>query len=195
MAAVTAARTRLRAEDWENAALEVIAEAGVAGVAVESLARRLGVTKGSFYWHFTNRNALVTAALNRWESTEMDVFVEGPLADDKTVLTARARLREILLGALSDYRSHFIFSALFADAHDELVQPVIERVSQRRMDYLAGAFEEIGLDAEDASHRARLAYTAYVGFLLQSRHFRSARLSEQALSGYLEHVIGTLIPA
>lgn len=192
--AVTQSRARLRAEDWENAALEVIAEAGVGGVAVESLARRLGVTKGSFYWHFANRNALVSAALSRWESTEMDAFVEGPLADDQMDRTARARLREILLGALSDYRSHFIFSALFADAHDELVQPVIERVSQRRMDYLARAFEEIGLAPADASHRARLAYTAYVGFLLQSRHFRSARLKEEELSGYLEHVIGTLVP-
>ena len=46
---------RLSADDWAQAALEQIAEQGVAAVAVEPLARRLGVTKGSFYWHFPSR--------------------------------------------------------------------------------------------------------------------------------------------
>ena len=45
----------LTAEDWARAALEAIAEDGVTAVAVEPLARSLGVTKGSFYWHFANR--------------------------------------------------------------------------------------------------------------------------------------------
>src|SRR5690606_6770697 len=54
---------RLSAEDWAQAALDLIAEHGVASVAVEPLARRLGVTKGSFYWHFPSRDALLQAAL------------------------------------------------------------------------------------------------------------------------------------
>ena len=56
---------RLSAEDWAQAALDQIAEQGVASVAVEPLARRLGVTKGSFYWHFPSREALLVAALER----------------------------------------------------------------------------------------------------------------------------------
>src|SRR5690606_7033358 len=58
---------RLSAADWAQAALDVIAEQGVSAVAVEPLARRLGVTKGSFYWHFPSRDALLQAALERWE--------------------------------------------------------------------------------------------------------------------------------
>src|SRR3546814_8458026 len=50
---------RLSAEDWAQAALDLIAEQGVSAVAVEPLARRLGVTKGSFYWHFPSREALL----------------------------------------------------------------------------------------------------------------------------------------
>src|SRR5690349_19807995 len=61
---------RLSAEDWAQAALELIAEQGVAAVAVEPLARRLVVTKGSFYWHFPSREALLVAALERWEQVE-----------------------------------------------------------------------------------------------------------------------------
>src|SRR5690348_18440284 len=61
---------RLSAADWERGALEMIADEGVGALAVEALARRLGVTKGSFHWHFKNREALLQAALTRWEADD-----------------------------------------------------------------------------------------------------------------------------
>ena len=69
---------RLSADDWAAAALEQIAEQGVSAVAVEPLARRLGVTKGSFYWHFPSRDALLQAALERWETHEQAVVFARP---------------------------------------------------------------------------------------------------------------------
>src|SRR5260370_14402155 len=62
----------LGAEAWEKAALKAIADRGFSGAAIEPLAKKLGVTKGSFYWHFADREALIRAALKRWEkrSTE-----------------------------------------------------------------------------------------------------------------------------
>ena len=60
-------RNRLSAADWEHQALEMIAEEGVRAFAVEPLARRMGITKGSFYWHFPNREALLDQALASWE--------------------------------------------------------------------------------------------------------------------------------
>ena len=84
-----AEKSRLSAEDWALAALDVIAEQGLAAVAVEPLARRLGVTKGSFYWHFPSREALLVAALERWEKTEQET-VFGKL---EAVSDPRARLR------------------------------------------------------------------------------------------------------
>lgn len=72
--------SRLSAEDWAQAALDLIAEQGVGAVAVEPLARRLGVTKGSFYWHFPSRDALLQAALERWELFEQEQ-VFGSLED------------------------------------------------------------------------------------------------------------------
>ena len=67
---------RLSADDWAREALDQIAEQGVASVAVEPLARRLGVTKGSFYWHFPSRDALLQAALERWERRALERFME-----------------------------------------------------------------------------------------------------------------------
>src|SRR5689334_11922394 len=69
MAAKLAAvpKTSLTAEDWADAALDALATGGLEAVAVEALARRLKVTKGSFYWHFGNRDELIKAALEAWE--------------------------------------------------------------------------------------------------------------------------------
>ena len=86
------ARNRLSAADWERAALDALAECGVSAVAVESLARRLGVTKGSFYWHFSSREALLTAALERWEREDEDLVL-APMA---AVADPRERVRELI---------------------------------------------------------------------------------------------------
>ena len=84
---------RLSADDWAQAALDLIAEQGVAAVAVEPLARRLGVTKGSFYWHFPSREALLVAALERWEKVEQEVFSSlEPIPDPRERLRALFRL-------------------------------------------------------------------------------------------------------
>src|SRR3546814_19865364 len=68
-------KQNLTADCWAEAALDAIAGGGLDAVAVEPLARRLGVTKGSFYWHFANRDALLRAALPRWERTEPAAIV------------------------------------------------------------------------------------------------------------------------
>ena len=52
--------------------MELIAEKGIRAVAVESLARDMGVTKGSFYWHFPNRDALLEQSLLRWEKRDQE---------------------------------------------------------------------------------------------------------------------------
>jgi AcrR family transcriptional regulator len=76
-------RQRLSASDWTAAALDALAAGGLAAVAVEPLATRLGTTKGSFYWHFTNRDALLRAVLERWERTDTEdviTYVEAEAA-------------------------------------------------------------------------------------------------------------------
>ena len=60
-------RSRLSRDDWTAAALRALAAGGLAAVAIEPLAAALGATKGSGYWHFANRAALVSATLERWE--------------------------------------------------------------------------------------------------------------------------------
>lgn len=182
---------RLSAEDWAQAALDLIAEQGVAAVAVEPLARRLGVTKGSFYWHFPSRDALLVAALERWEKVEQET-VFGKL---EAIADPGQRLRALFNLVAHEVKSHIIYSELLKALDHPAVQPVIGRVSQRRMDYLTASFRQAGLSRTDAQHRARLAYAAYVGFLQINLQLHQARLQHDEFEAYVEHVMATLIPS
>lgn len=181
---------RLSADDWAQAALALIAEQGVSAVAVEPLARRLGVTKGSFYWHFPSRDALLQAALERWELFEQqDVF--GTLED---VSDPSQRLRQLFLMAAHEVTPHVIYSELLKALDHPMVRPVIDRVSRRRLDYLIKAFHQAGLSGDAAQHRARLAYAAYVGFLQLTMHLQQPKQAREEFEAYVEHMIATLIP-
>ena len=67
----------LTAADWAEAALQLIAEAGLGALTVDALAARLGVTKGSFYWHFKGRSELLASALGRWEQRATAEAIRG----------------------------------------------------------------------------------------------------------------------
>ena len=181
---------RLSATDWAQAALDLVAEEGISAVAVEPLARRLGVTKGSFYWHFPSRDALLQAALERWESVEQEE-VFGQL---EAIADPRERLRALFQLVAHEAKSHIIYSELLKALDHPAVAPVIGRVSQRRLDYLTASFRQAGLSRTDAQHRARLAYAAYVGFLQLGLQLRQPRLPHDEFEAYVEHVMATLIP-
>mgnify|MGYP002663074949 CR=1 FL=1 len=181
---------RLSADDWAQAALDLIAEQGVSAVAVEPLARRLGVTKGSFYWHFPSRDALPQAALERWgEVEQQQVF--GSLEEEPD---PRERLRRLFQLVGHEVKPHIIYSELLKALDHPTVQPVIDRVSQRRLDYLTASFRQAGMARADAQHRARLAYAAYVGFLQLNLQLQQSKLPHDEFEAYVEHVMSTLIP-
>ncbi len=182
---------RLSADDWAQAALDLIAETGVQAVAVEPLARRLGVTKGSFYWHFPSRDALLQAALERWENVEQEALFGAV----EKMPDPRERLRALFHMVAREYKSHVIYSALLKAQDHATVNPVIERVSQRRLDYLTASFRQAGLGREDAQHRARLTYAAYVGFLQLNLQLHQTRMQQEEFDAYVEHLAQTLVPA
>ncbi|MGH8184379.1 MAG: TetR/AcrR family transcriptional regulator [Rhodanobacteraceae bacterium] len=185
------AHARLSASDWEGGALEMIADEGVAALAVEALARRLGVTKGSFYWHFKNREALLQAALKRWEADdERELQRHIGSAGDRP----RARLGALFRWVSGEAQAHRIYAALLQALDHPLVKPMMTRVSQRRMDFLVMAFREAGLDHDASRHRARLTYAAYVGFLQLNLTLELPHLSHEQYDAYVEHVISALVP-
>lgn len=183
-------RSTLSAGDWEQQALVLIAEKGIRAVAVESLARRMGVTKGSFYWHFHNRESLLEQSLIRWEKHDA--------ANLQTSLNAiadpRERLRSFFRRTGREKLTHNVYSSLCMASDHPQVEPLLERVAVRRMKHIEKAFEEIGFEPMEASHRARLTYSAYLGFLQLQRQHQTPSLSSEEFEAYMTHVIATLIP-
>ena len=98
----------LTASDWAEAALQLIAEKGLGALTVSALAARLGVTKGSFYWHFQGRSDLLAAALARWEQRATTENIRGLEA----VEDPRRRLELILTAAAQPPRSRSLYAAL-----------------------------------------------------------------------------------
>jgi len=183
-------RSTLSAGDWEQQALVLMAEKGIRAVAIESLARRMGVTKGSFYWHFPNRDALLEQSLLRWEKHD-EANLQASLG---AIADPRERLRSFFRRTGREQLTHDVYSSLLTAADHPKVKPLLERVAERRMKRIEAAFGEIGFTPEEASHRARLTYSTYLGFLQLQRQHQAPQLSSEEFEAYMIHVIATLIP-
>jgi AcrR family transcriptional regulator len=155
------ARTRLSRQDWVDAALQAIAEGGLAAVAVVPLAERLGATKGSFYWHLPSREALIEAALAAWEQTTTSAVIAEI---DAASQDPRQQLRLLFKRVTELAARDRIELALLATADHPTVRPVLDRVTRRRIDFAAELFQRLGFPRADANRRALLAYSTYLGY-------------------------------
>jgi AcrR family transcriptional regulator len=191
VAPIQAEKIRLSADDWQQAALDALSEGGLQGIAIEALAKRLGVTKGSFYWHFASRDALIESALELWESQEQEQ-VFGKL---DSLSNAQERLSALVTLVASEIKAHKIYSELLKAIDHPLVKPILERVSKRRIDYLTASFRQAGMPRIQALNRARLTYAAYVGFLQLNLQLGHPKLSHDEFNDYIKHLTETLIPA
>jgi AcrR family transcriptional regulator len=154
------ATSRLPRSAWIDAASREFAENGLAGVRVELLARRLGVTKGSFYWHFTDRQALVDAVVGRWETEQTNAVIERTEA---AATEPRARLAALFHDVARQAPHRRGERHLYLEAAGEHVEEAVRRVTHRRTEFVASLLVELGHPADDAARRATAAVAAAVG--------------------------------
>ncbi|HUJ12509.1 MAG TPA: TetR family transcriptional regulator [Thermoanaerobaculia bacterium] len=174
--------------DWEQKALSEVAAGGLARLAIPALARSLGVTKGSFYWHFQNLRQLVGSALRRWEEMDRDALDEvHEIADP------RRRLIALFRDAMHKRQAHALYVALSAADAAE-VRSSLRRINRRRLRFLIEAYRELGFPPKKARDRATLAYAAYVGALHLRYQNSGALRRNDDLDGFVAHSVETLIP-
>ncbi|MCC3765928.1 TetR/AcrR family transcriptional regulator [Glycomyces sp. TRM65418] len=183
-------------EDWLRAALDALAADGVRGVAVEPIAKRLGVSRGSFYWYFKDRAALLSGALELWERQLTDQFI----ADVAPIADPRERLEALVRNALTREPFAGLEPAIVAHADDPIVKDVLERVTERRMDYLTDLYTECGLREADARRQAVVAYAVYLGWKELRRAApaiapETAPSSEGVSGAAIGHLLAVLAPA
>lgn len=165
------AKVRLGRAEWIDAGLKALADGGVSKVRVEVLAKSLSVTKGSFYWHFVDRNELLAAMLESWH--EQRTLAIGDLIKRKAS-DPRGRLA-FLLKLSTDPESENTPGGRVENAirewakSSDMAKMALSRVDKERLAILAKHYEDLGFRPSAARGRAFLflAYVVGTNVLLQ----------------------------
>jgi AcrR family transcriptional regulator len=177
--------TRTPRSRWIEAGLRALASGGPQAVRVEVLAQALGVTKGGFYGHFADRNALLEAMLDTWEQMSTDdvlARVERKGGD------VRTKLRRA--GALT-FSTELLPVDLAIRAwsrHDDAVADRLRRVDNRRMEYLRSLFGAICATDAEVEARSTLAFSLVIG-----HHFMAAEHGARSHADVLDLAAGWLL--
>ena len=156
---------RLNREDWLTAAFKAVVEGGFDKVRVLLIADALGVTRGSFYWHFTDHAELVTALLARWKNREIEI--DRTLKSESTA-DPQADLLRLLDAALAhggtDLENiRFELALRGLGRRNAAVAKMLVEVDEMRMSLFAYKFERLTGDTKAATELAALFYLAIVG--------------------------------
>ena len=185
-----AVKSSLSVEAWAEAALDALATGGLDAVAVEPLARRLGVTKGSFYWHFPSREALLREALKLWERHE----TIDARAGVEEMTDPYERIVRLFKQANSSYKAGRLYLALAAASDDPAVGEVVKRVSANRLNYLNQCYRALGLSELDARLWSAFAYATFIGNQQVHRDTPEQFPVDEDFRAYFKLMLKTLVP-
>ncbi len=175
---------RVSERDWVRAALRVLGTGGSKAIRVEALARDLGVTKGSFYHHFKNREALLVAAFGAWRELATHAIIEAVNAGSED---PAQRLRALCQAAFFSTLAEEQVEAAIREwaAQDSGVAQELAEVDQRRLDYVQGLLLVHGLPEKQAEERAQILYRCLIGNSVWRRQ-SGPGLTPEALNELLE---------
>ena len=167
---------RLGPAEWVNAGLKALTKSGFSALKADTLAKRLGVSRGSFYWHFADVSAYHAAILRRWREIALENIIEEieGAADD--------RLEGLLYRAFASGSGIERAVRAWATA-DARARAAVEAVDVERIRYLRKLLIEAGVHPRVAETRARVMNWCYLGFALSSN-----KLNDD----FLKHVISDL---
>jgi AcrR family transcriptional regulator len=148
---------RVAKQDWLAGGMEMLGRRGPGAIRIDAMCAQLGVTKGSFYWHFTDRQAFLGSLLAYWEYKATQAIIERVEASGGA---PRSRILSLLQEGLS---GQFDFSAELAIRHwarnDRLAAAAVKRVDARRIEFLEGILDEMGFAPDAATTKAIFLYS------------------------------------
>jgi len=147
-----------------DAAFDALADGGIDAVRVDPLAKKLGVTRGSFYWHFKDRAALHTAMLKDWRKRatyQLGTRIESRTSSpDETLKQTLALPRS---GPRAKTAAAIEFAIRLWSLRDKEAAQAVKHIDHVRLQYYAKLYGEMGFTPEDARRRAFLFYAALMG--------------------------------
>jgi AcrR family transcriptional regulator len=188
---------KLNRDDWLDAAFNAVAEGGFDNVRVLVIADSLGVTRGSFYWHFTDHPALIAALLERWRERELALNLRlqsGSSGDPKVDL--EQLLEAVLTKADADLRDiRFELALRGLGRRDPALAKMLAEVDQGRLDLFEQRFGQLTGDAQKAKELAALFYLAIAGsFQALGRPLNSPQLRDHLVSVITRYLVHQQAP-
>jgi AcrR family transcriptional regulator len=155
---------RLSRENWIEGAIGMLAEGGVKSVEINVLAERMGVTKGSFYWHFESREDLLDAVIETWRrrtTSEIEIFIRNRVG---TPLGRLKRLIRIGMSPRPDVPGGSL-EMMLRDwgRRDPKVAAIMREVDVRRHSFVRELYKDVGLKDEEAESFAFLHMSYTIG--------------------------------
>ncbi|MGI9366839.1 MAG: TetR/AcrR family transcriptional regulator [Rhizobiaceae bacterium] len=151
---------KLSREDWVRGALDLLEENGISGVKITVIAKRLGATSGSFYWHFGNLRDLHDSILDYWERTLTDDIIA--LAKSQ-IIAPEERIHDLMERVIeNDAALHDHALSVWARS-DPVVRGIFNRTIQKRFENASWMFEQAGFSKAQASVRGRLMVAYLMG--------------------------------
>jgi AcrR family transcriptional regulator len=177
------ARARLTPEAWIDAATAVLVDQGIDHVRVDVLATQLQVTRGSFYWHFRDREDLLRRVLKAWQERATEALTRR--LEQAHANSAEDRLRDVISlphrGRAAARAARIELTIRAWARRDAMARQAVDEADAQRLAYHAQIFEALGFDAAEARHRAFMLYGLEVAeSLLHRQGDAAARRKRQA---------------
>lgn len=160
---------KIPADQWLATAREALIEEGIAGVKVDRLAKKLGVTRGGFYHHFKNHKDLLDRLLAHWAQSNVFAPMIPEVKSPQDAVMAFNALAEHLITETDFSPEYEIAVREWARVNDS-VKEAVDALDNNRMSDIANWFIALGCDAEEASIRARVFYFHQIGFYSLGYH-------------------------
>jgi AcrR family transcriptional regulator len=172
---------RLTRESWVKGAFNTLCEEGIDQVRVERLAKKLKVTKGSFYWHFKDRSELLDALIEYWNDEMTKTVLENAkMFHGDPIERIFFTLRDIISNEKTKHDPPFRAWA----NHDPKALRYVEKVDKLRTAFLTDLFVDAGFNTEESEIRARMLYYYVLGEAYitkkESRAVRLKRIERKA---------------
>ncbi|HTD02622.1 MAG TPA: TetR/AcrR family transcriptional regulator [Undibacterium sp.] len=155
----TAAKVQLTPEDWLRAAEQVLVDKSIDGVRVDALSKDLGLTRGSFYWHFKDRDDLLRQLLQRWRDRATEQIIDR---FERRNIKPRDLIRDLLKLPLHGENARKAASTELAirawARRDEMARHFVDEVDSKRQAYVAQCFSALGFDIPESRTRAFMLY-------------------------------------
>ncbi len=164
-------------EVWLAAARDAFVESGLDAVKIQPLAKRLGLSRTSFYWFFEDRAALLDALLQDWRVSNTDSLIAAAEAYGETITEAVLTLIGVFLDD-GPFQSRLDLAMRGWAHQDDRVASEVNDADAARLAAIRQMFERFGYDPSAADVRARTIYMAQIGYIsMQVREDMALRMA------------------